>query len=72
MSKALSEASPGHVQSPVQGLAPDMSKASPGHVQGKGGVKGGKAYCILGFRVPTTSVGARGEGAKGSEGGEGE
>ena len=30
--------------------------------------KGSKAYCILGFRVPTTSVGARGEGVKGSEG----
>ena len=38
-----------------------LSKASPGHVQGKGGVKGGKAYCILGFRVPTTSVGAGGK-----------
>ena len=39
---------------------------------GKGeqrGAKGSKAYCILGFRVPTTSVGARGEGVKGSEGG---
>ena len=31
------------------------------------GAKGDKAYCILGFRVPTTSVGARGQGAKGSE-----
>ena len=32
-------------------------------------------YCILGFRVPTTSVGARDEGVKGvkgSKGGEGE
>ena len=38
-----------------------LSKASPGHVQGKGGVKGGKAYCILGFRVPTTSVGQGGK-----------
>ena len=35
-------------------------------------VKGSKAYSILGFRVPTTSVGSRSEGAKGSEGGEGE
>ena len=31
-------------------------------------MKGSEAYCILGFRVPTTSVGARDEGAKGSEG----
>ena len=31
--------------------------------------KGGKAYCMLGFRVPTTSVGARDEGVKGSKGG---
>ena len=31
------------------------------------GVKGSEAYSILGFRVPTTSVGAWGEG----EGGEG-
>ena len=31
-------------------------------------MKGSKAYSILGFRVPTTSVGAWGEGAKGSEG----
>ena len=31
------------------------------------GVKGSKAYCILGFRVPSTSVGARGEEAKGSK-----
>ena len=45
------------------------------------GTKGSKAYSILGFRVPTTSVGERGEGeqrrakgakgAKGSEGGKG-
>ena len=34
-------------------------------------MKGSEAYSILGFRVPTTSVGARGEGAKGSKGGEG-
>ena len=34
----------------------------------KGG-KGSEAYCITGFRVPTTSVGARGEGAMGSKGG---
>ena len=37
----------------------------------KGGVKGAKgseAYSILGFRVPTTSVGAWGEGVKGSKG----
>ena len=26
-------------------------------------MKGSEAYCVLGFRVPTTSVGARGEGA---------
>ena len=32
-------------------------------------MKGSEAYCILGFRVPTTFVGARDEGAKGSEGG---
>ena len=25
------------------------------------------SYCILGFRVPTTSVGARGDGVKGSK-----
>ena len=30
-------------------------------------MKGSEAYCILGFRVPTTSGGARDEGAKGSE-----
>ena len=34
-------------------------------------MNGSKAYCILGFRVPTTSVGGRGKGAKGSEGSEG-
>ena len=28
-------------------------------------MKGSEAYCIVGFRVPTTSLGARGEGAKG-------
>ena len=26
-------------------------------------MKGSESYCVLGFRVPTTSVGARGEGA---------
>ena len=36
----------------------------------EGGAKGSEAYCKIGFRVPTTSVGARGEGVKGSEGGE--
>ena len=36
--------------------------------RGKREVKGSKMYCILGFRVPTTSVGGRGKGAKGSEG----
>ena len=35
--------------------------------RGKREVKGSKVYCILGFRVPTTSVGGRGKGAKGSE-----
>ena len=41
-------------------------------------MKGDEAYCILGFRVPTTSVGARGagqrgaKGVKGSEGSKGE
>ena len=35
-------------------------------------MKGSEAYCILGFRVPTTSVGARGEGEKGAKGSEGE
>ena len=34
------------------------------------GVKGSKAYCILGFRVPATSVGARGKGSKGAKGSE--
>ena len=34
------------------------------------GANGSKAYCILGFRVPTTSVGGRGKGAKGSKGGQ--
>ena len=38
--------------------------------RGKREVKGSKVYCILGFRVPTTSVGGRGKGAKGSEGGQ--
>ena len=32
------------------------------------GSEGSEVYCILGFRVPTTSVGAKGEGAKKSEG----
>ena len=33
------------------------------------GSKGDKAYCILDFRVPTTSMGARGQrGAKGVKG----
>ena len=35
----------------------------------QGGVRGqgseGEGYVILGFRVPTTSVGARGEGTRG-------
>ena len=31
-------------------------------------MKGSKAYCILGYRVSTTSMRARGEGVKGSEG----
>ena len=35
-------------------------------------MKGSKVYSILGFRVPTTSVGEWGEGVKGSEGGKGE
>ena len=39
--------------------------------QGAKGVKGSKVYSILGFRVPTTSVGAWDEAAKGSKGGEG-
>ena len=30
----------------------------------KGEAKGSEAYCIIGFRVPTTYVGARGEGVK--------
>ena len=32
------------------------------------GVKGSKAYCMLGFRVPTTSVGERGVGQRGAKG----
>ena len=32
-------------------------------VMGRKGGKGSKAYVILGFRVPTTYVGAKGEGA---------
>ena len=39
--------------------------------QGAKGVKGSKVYSILGFRIPTTSVGAWDEEAKGSEGSEG-
>ena len=35
-------------------------------------MKRNEAYCILGFRVPTTSVGARGEWEQGGEGSEGE
>ena len=31
-------------------------------------MKGSKAYCILGYKVSTTSMRARGEGVKGSEG----
>ena len=30
-------------------------------------MKGSKAYCMLGFRVPTTSAGARGEGEQGDK-----
>ena len=30
-------------------------------------MKGSEAYCILGFRVPITSVGTRVEGAKGEQ-----
>ena len=44
-------------------------------MRGQGGVKGAKgskAYCILGFRVATTCVGARGERVRRSEGGKGE
>ena len=47
-------------------------------MRGQGGVNGSKgeqrgakrseAYHILGFRVPTTSVGVRGEGQKGVKG----
>ena len=33
--------------------------------------KGSKAYCTLSFRVPTTSVGTRGEGQGGSRGAKG-
>ena len=36
--------------------------------EGDQGGKGSKVYCILGFRVPTTSVGVRSERAKRSEG----
>ena len=37
-------------------------------MRGQGGVKG-RGYVILGVRVPTTSVGARGEGGvRGSKG----
>ena len=36
------------------------------------GSKGKRGYVILGFRVPTTSVGARGERVRRSEGGKGE
>ena len=35
--------------------------------ESKGG-KGSEAYVILGFRVPTTSVGARGEVVRASKG----
>ena len=31
-------------------------------------MKGDEAYCILGFRVPTTSVGARDAGQRGAKG----
>ena len=40
-------------------------------MRGQGGAKGskgGKAYCILSFRVPTTSVGTGGEGDQGGKG----
>ena len=36
--------------------------------EGDQGGKESKAYCILGFRVPTTSVGARGERQRGVKG----
>ena len=39
-----------------------------GGQRGAKGVKGSKVYSILGFRVPTTSVVAWGEGVKGSKG----
>ena len=40
-------------------------------MRGQGGAKGskgGKAYCILSFRVPTTSVETGGEGDQGVRG----
>ena len=48
------------------------SQSRPGKLGARGErkrsrVKGREAYCILGYRVPATSVGERGEGAKGSE-----
>ena len=39
-----------------------------GWAKGSKRSKGSKVYVILGFRVPTTSVGARGEGARGARG----
>ena len=37
-------------------------------MRGQRGSEGDEAYCILGFRVPTTSVGARGVGQRGVKG----
>ena len=45
------------------------AKGSKGQCRG---AKGSKGYVILGFRVPTTSVGARIERVMRSEGGKGE
>ena len=39
-----------------------------GGQRGTKGTKGREVYCIIGFRVPATSVGARGEEAMGSKG----
>ena len=45
-------------------------KGAKGEQRGEGS-KGKWGYVILGFRVPTTSVGARGEGRRGVKGAKG-
>ena len=54
------------------GARGERARRSEGEQRGAKGAKRSEAYHILGFRVPITSVGVRGEGQKGAKGSEGE